>query len=363
MSDSKPIRVGIIGMGRSGRDIHAAQLMAMGDRYVIAAVADGLHERRDLAVQEYGCQAYATYQEMIEARQLDLVVNASPSDLHFSITRDLLGRGLNVLCEKPLAKSTLEVDQLIEASRASGTLLAVFQQNRYMPAFVQIQKIIASGVLGRIVQIELTNSGFTRRWDWQTLISNNGGSLLNTGPHPVDQALQLFGTDVEPQVLCVMDRTNTFGDAEDYVKLILRGTGRPTIDIEISSCSAYPRLQFVIQGTNGGLHGNPQRLDWKYFRPEEAPQQELVREPLVDKDGKPTYCQEVLRWYEHRWEMSLPEKANLPSFVSEQFYLMLHGALNGVTPLEVTPQQVRRQLAVMEECRRQNPHIYSDTIN
>jgi scyllo-inositol 2-dehydrogenase (NADP+) len=360
MSDARRLRVGIIGMGRSGRDIHAAQLTTMSDHYVIAAVADGLQERRRRAVREYDCRAYQTYEEMVETEQFDLIVNASPSDLHFPITFDLLNGGFNVLCEKPLAKSTVEVDRLIEASEKSGKLLAVFQQNRYLPAFVKICEIINSGVLGRIVQVDFTNSGFTRRWDWQTLQSNNGGSLLNTGPHPVDQALHLFSADVPPHVFCAMDRTNTLGDAEDYVKLILRGAGQPTIDIEISSCSAYSRPQFVIQGTNGGLHGNSQLLEWKYFKPEEAPKQELVREPLIGKDGNPAYCQEVLTWHEHCWEMSLPEGKSSLNHMAGQLYLMLHRTLTAGEPLDITPQQVRRQMVVMEECRRQNPQIYGD---
>jgi len=354
---SKLIRVGIIGQGRSGRDIHAANLTDMKDNYRIVAVADGLPDRRERAEKEFECKAYATYEEMVANEELDLVVNASPSDLHFPITLDLLNKGVNVLCEKPLAKTAEEVDRLIEASERNGKVLAVFQQSRYMPAFSQIRSIIESGVLGRIVQVDFTNNYFGRRWDWQTLQSNNGGNLMNTGPHPVDQALQLFGTDIMPQITCIMDRANTFGDAEDYVKIIMRGQGRPTIDLEISSCSAYPRPQFVVQGTNGGLKGNSAGLEWKYFIPEEAPEQELVRTPLFKPDGTPAYCSETLTWHEHKWEPA--EGTNSFGFMTQQLYGMLYRTLSEGAPLEVTPEQVRQQMAVMEECRRQNPHIYA----
>ena len=152
----QPLKVGIIGLGRSGRNIHAAQLANMKEHYIIAAVADGLQDRRERAILEYGCAAYSTYQEMVDKEQLDLVINASPSQLHYPISLDLLHRGVNVLCEKPLAKSTSEVDQLIEASEKSGKFLAIFQQSRYLPAFVQIRKVIDSGVLGRIIHIDFT---------------------------------------------------------------------------------------------------------------------------------------------------------------------------------------------------------------
>lgn len=354
----KVLKVGIIGQGRSGRDIHGNLLVQIKEYYTIVAVADSIPERQKRAEQEYGCKAYAAWEEMVANEELDLVVNASPSHLHFPITLELLNKGFHVLCEKPLAKSVEEVDQLIEASKRSGKILAVFQQSRYQPAFVQMQKVIDSGVLGRIVQIDFSLNGFARRWDWQTLQSNNGGNLMNTGPHPLDQALQLFGTDGLPQVTCMMDRTNTFGDAEDYVKLILRKQGYPTIDLEISSCAAFPHEQFNIQGTNGGLHGTAGQLEWKYFKPEEAPAQQLTKEPLFDSNGMPAYCRETLTWNSESWDVSLPEGKSAFDHMTEKLYLMLYRTLCNDAPLEITPQQVRQQMWVMEECRRQNPHIY-----
>ncbi|MDF2726206.1 MAG: oxidoreductase [Paenibacillus sp.] len=353
------LKVGIIGQGRSGRNIHGNLLMKLADTYQIAAVADGLEERRIRAEQEYGCNAYATYEEMAANEQLDLVVNASPSDLHFPISLDLLNRGFNVLCEKPLAKTTAEVDQLIAAAQQSGKVIAAFQQSRYMPAFVKIREVIESGVLGRIVQIDFTNNHFARRWDWQTVQANHGGNLLNLGPHLLDQALQLFGTDVMPQVTCMMDRANTFGDAEDYVKIFLRGPGCPTIDLELSSCSRYPRAPFTVQGTNGGLTGNSQKLRWSYFKPEEAPSQQLTLAPLFNANGEPASCNEKLTWYEEAWEYEPTPDFSIADRNTASLYRMLYNTLTTGAPLEITPEQVRRQMAVMEQCRSQNPHIYA----
>ncbi|AZN43030.1 Gfo/Idh/MocA family protein [Paenibacillus albus] len=353
------LKVGIIGQGRSGRDIHGLNLAKLPDYFQIVAVADSLPERQQLAEKEFGCKAYGTWQEMIAAESLDLVINASPSHQHVPISLELLNHGFHVLCEKPLARTSAEVDQLIEASERSGKLLAVFQQSRYMPAYVKIREVIASGVLGRIVQLDFTSSRFTRRWDWQTLQSNNGGSLLNLGSHVLDQALQLFGNDSMPEVKCIMDRANTFGDAEDYVKLVLQGEGRPTVDVEVSSCSVFPGEQFVIQGTNGGLRGNNERLEWRYFKSEEAPEQQLITEPLVDKNGLPSYCRETLTWHSEGWELALKDGKDEYGYMAEQLYHMLRRTILDGAPLEITPQQVRQQLVVIEECRRQNPQIYA----
>jgi scyllo-inositol 2-dehydrogenase (NADP+) len=351
----RKLKVGIIGQGRSGRDIHAFSLGKLADHYTIAAISDPLEERRQRAEKELGCDTYNGYKELFTRNDLDLIVNATPSHLHVPVSLECLEHGFNVLCEKPLARRAAEVDKLIDASKKMGKTLAIYQQSRYSPAFQKIREIIASGNIGRVVQAGIAYNGFARRWDWQTLQERNGGNLMNTGPHPVDQALQLFGTDVMPKVTCLMDRANSFGDAEDYVKLILSGSGRPTIDVEISSCCAYPSGNYNIQGTLGGIKGSTNHLDWKYYRPAEAPAQHLVTEPLTKADGTPTYCGEELKWYEESWDMA--KDTDLFNTMSSQFYTMLYNTLANGEPLKITPHEVRQQISVIEQCFNQNPEF------
>lgn len=349
---SKVVRIGIIGLGRSGRDIHGVKLAKMENFKIVAAV-DPIADRRARAAQEYGCATYASHKQMFKRGDLDLVVNATPSWLHPKVTIEALDAGFNCLCEKPMARCVAEVDRMIAASKRNKRLLAVFQQSRFAPYFQQVKKVIDSGVLGRVVQVKIAFNGFGRRWDWQTLSANYGGNLLNTGPHPVDQALQLFGTDAKPEVLCIMDRANTFGDAEDHVKLILRGRDRPTIDLEISSCCAYATHTYNVYGTRGGMSGSMTHMDWKYFVPAEQPKQKLIRTPLRGEDGTPRYCGEQLVWKQESWDASEDQKGF--EYMTGCFYSMLHRTLVDGVPLEITPQQVRQQIAVMEECHRQNP--------
>jgi len=350
----KQIKVGIIGQGRSGRNIHGFYLRLVPEMYKIVAIVDPLEERRKRAEVEFGCDTYLDYRKMFERNDLDLVVNATPSNLHVPVTKEFLERGFNVLCEKPLARKAEEVDELISISEKTGSLLAVFQQARFSPTFQQAKKIIDSGILGRIINISFASNTFTRRWDWQVLQENYGGSLLNTGPHMLDQALNLFGYDVMPDITCFMDKANTFGDAEDYVKLILKAPNRPIVEIEISCCSTYPKDRLNVQGTNGGLRIIGNKVEWKYFKPEEAPKQQLIREPLSKSDGTPTYCHEELKMYEEMWQV--PENKNLHvDGNTHAFYTSLYKTLTEKAPLAVTPEQIRLQIAIIEECHRKNP--------
>ncbi len=344
----KVIRVGIIGQGRSGYSIHAAHLR-QDPHFKIAAVCDQIADRRANAEVEFGCPTFADYRDMLQAGGLDLVVNASLSHQHAPITLDIIRQGFNVVCEKPLARRATEVDQLIVAAREAGVIFTIYQQSRNAPYFRKVQEVIDSGVLGRIVMIKCAFNGFARRWDWQTLQEYNGGNLLNTGPHPMDQVLRLFGPGM-PKVTCFMDRANTFGDAEDFVKVILSGEGRPLIDLEISSCDAYPLYTYHVHGTQGGLTGSQKEVKWRWFKPEEAPEQKLIREPLP----KQAYCTEKLTWYEESWTVP-PSSSDLFATISSRYYDALYDTMVNGAPLLIDPAQVRRQIEVIDECHRQCP--------
>ena len=352
----KCIRVAILGQGRSGFGIHAAHLKADTRRYKVVAVVDPISTRRDNAIALLGCEAFESFQPLLERRDIDLVVNATPSRLHVPLTRQFMEAGFNVLCEKPLASRAADVDMLIETARRKGVVFAVFQQARYAPYFQRIRKLLESGRLGRIVQVSICYGGFSRRYDWQTVIEEMGGALLNTGPHPLDQALQLMGGEAIPSVTCYMRQTVTLGDADDHVRLVMTLPDAPVAEIEISSCRSYPGPLYRIIGTHGGLTGSATALEWRFFKPEEAPEHQLDTHPISKPDGSPCECEDVIRWRKGKWQANPGTKEF--DVMSARFYRMLHAALTKGAPLEITPEQVRRQIAIIEECQRQNPHLY-----
>ncbi|MEK6797260.1 MAG: Gfo/Idh/MocA family oxidoreductase [Spirochaetota bacterium] len=351
------IRTAIIGQGRSGADIHAKYLVTDPDKYTIVAVADPIQARMDRAAKVYNysadCKRYTDYHDLFKHTDIDLIVNASMSHMHVPITKEIMEAGFNVLCEKPLARTVKEVDMLVKTAEKTKKHFAIFQQSRFAPYFRKVKEIVDSGVLGRIVHVGIAFSNYARRWDWQVVRKFNAGGLLNTGPHPLDQALRFLDCDGMPEVTCHMDNANSFGDAEDYIKLVMKAPGRPVIDLEVSSCNAYPTHTYLVQGTRGGLKGSMTHLDWKYFKEEEAPKQVLSENPITGPDGSPLYCSEQLTWHDESWDVP-QEQADLFKAISSGFYNMLHRSLTQNAPLEITPAQVRQQIAVIEECHRQN---------
>lgn len=348
----KRLNVAVIGYGRSGRDIHENYLITETEKFKILYVVDELDERRKMAERECAAKTFAEYKDLFNHKnEIDFVVNASYSHQHQPITLDLLNHGFNVLCEKPLAKTATQVEDLITASKKSGKMLAIFQEYRFMPAFEQMKKIIDSGVLGRIVQIFLQTNSYIRRWDWQTLQEFLGGSLYNTGPHPVDQALNLLGYDPNIKIFCLMDRVNTYGDADDFCKLILTAPNKPVLDIEISCCDTYSAFSYNVQGSRGGLTGTQSELKWRWFNPFESPNQELIKIPIHDAEWNPLYCNEKLPWNEDSWKV---DNDDIYFTSTKKFYATIYDHLVNGKDLVITPEQVRMQIEVQEEAHRQN---------
>ena len=348
----KKLNVAIIGQGRSGRDIHGVFFKGeLNTKYNVVAIVDAIEERRIRAKEEWGCDVYADYRELFGRTDIDLVVNSTFSHMHAAVSIDLLEHGFNVVCEKPFGKNYEECDRVVKAWEKSGKMFNVFQQSRFAPYFTELMNVINSGKLGRPVQYTISFAGFSRRWDWQTYQGYNGGEVRNTGPHPIDQGISILGFDSDISVFSKLDRVNTFGDAEDYAKIILTAPGKPLIDIDLSKCNAYADYKYLVHCQYGSLKATFDRIDYKYYNPETAPKQELTLEPIRNEDGTPAYCSEKLDWTEE----SIEVVGDAFNVATQKYYDMIYDYLVNGKEMEINPYQVLKQFKVIDMIRAQNP--------
>jgi predicted dehydrogenase len=340
------IAVGIAGLGRSGWSIHASTFRSMTDTYKVAAVFDVDAARREEAVKDFGASAYESFDALLADDAVELVVVATPSNLHVEHSMRALNAGKHVVSEKPMATSLADAEKVVAAAAGAATKFAVFQNRRWQYDFQKVKEIIDSGVLGDVTLINIRWNGFGRRWDWQTLKKNGGGTLNNTGPHVVDHALQLFG-DVDPDVvLADLGCMLTSGDAEDHVKIVIKGKGRPVVDIEISSGVAYAGDRWTVSGTKGGLRGTADELWWKYFDPAKYPAPPVDEKPTADR----SYNRLPMEFTEEHWKQ--PEGGPSPE---TQFYSALFAALRSGGELPIKAESVLRQMRLIARAKELSP--------
>ena len=351
----KKLNSAIIGQGRSGRMIHGIFYNSPANEwYNVRYVVEADEVRRGIAADMYpGCEVLPDYRGLFDKTDIDLAVNCTYSDMHYPITKDLLEHGFNVLVEKPFARNVYECETLIKTARDRGLVLAVFQQTFFAPFYQHILKTIDSGLLGEITGVSIRYSGFSRRWDWQTLQKKMGGSAYNTGPHPFGIALGILGFDPHTRVAYSRLESTplTSGDADDFVKVILDAPGKPCVDVEITSTDAYPGCTVKLQGTKGTYKCTPAWYECKYIVDGENPGRPVIEASLSSPDEMPVYCSEKLNIHEEKGSFT----GSAFDVGTRDLYRNLYGAITTGEPLYVTPEKAEAIIRVIETVHAENP--------
>jgi len=219
----------------------------------------------DLAciVERHGSLARETYPKVRVARSLDellsdktigLCVVATPNESHFELTRACLLAGRDVVVDKPFTPTMAEAQTLVELAAKHKRLLTVYQDRRWDGVFRTVRKLMDAGTLGDIVEYESRFDRFrleAKENAWRERADQPAaGVLWDLGPHPIDQALVLFG---EPQTITAtmfLQRTTSviddaFDVCMDYPRL------RATLKARIIAYGLSPHL--LIHGTKGSF--------------------------------------------------------------------------------------------------------------
>ena len=250
-----PIRVGLIGFGLAGAVFHAP-LISTTPGLRLAAVVTSNPERRLEAQRDYkGVQLFKTPQQLWgHARDLDLVVVASPNRTHAPLALAALDAGLAVVVDKPLAATAAEGRRLIEEAGRRGLLLTVFQNRRWDGDFLTLRRLLERGELGRVLRFE---SRFERwrphakpGWRQSGAPEDAGGLLYDLGSHLVDQALVLFGH--AQRVYAELGRPYTKVEADNDTFVALEHAGGVRSHLWMSTVAAQPGPRFRVLGSAAG---------------------------------------------------------------------------------------------------------------
>ena len=317
----QPIKIGIVGLGRAGWGMHCKELQGREDKFQIVAACDVLPERRARMVERYGCRVYERVEDLIADPDVELVDIATRSCDHLRHASLALAAGKDVFLEKPITVSYAEAEKLREAAEASpGGTLYIRHNRRFDPDFVHVREIIASGILGDVYEIRLARHGYQRRDDWQTIKAFGGGQLLNWGPHIIDHALRFLESSVVSQY-SDLKLVTAVGDAEDHLKIVLKGENGRIVDLEISGGVALGAPTYQVFGTRGSLVLTGKEITLKYLDPDVGLE---IREANPGTPGETFGNREALPWIEE----TLPVKPGSNHVIWDHLYAAIR---DGVT--------------------------------
>jgi len=278
---SDPIRIAVVGLGRSGYSIHVARLRNDA-RFRIVAVTDWLEERRNEVAGELGCEAYPDHQALLRSAEAEVAVAASYSNTHAPISRDVLNSGRHAICEKPIADSLAAARSMLEAAKRNRRKLLVHHNYRFAPDVRHILDVIRTKRIGEVFEVRMRSFDFSRRNDWQTLRKYHGGVFNNTCSHFIDAGLQFLGAPVK-EVFCDLKHISDAGDAEDHVKVVLKAENGRVYDMEVSSACKFGEPKWTVLGTQGTLvsDGRTSRIAW--FDPKQLGKLKVVETPPPER--------------------------------------------------------------------------------
>lgn len=186
------LRLGVIGTGR------IAQRFYPEAKYVSGVNVEGVYNPHlDSAInykERFGLK-FGTDQTEEFLGQVDAVYIASPHETHVSYIRQALECGKHVLCEKPMALTEQEAEELHTMAAAKGLVLMEAIKTAYCPGFYQLLGIARSGVIGAIRDVEAAFTKLESPDSRELTDMEFGGSFLELASYPLLAIVKLLGTD------------------------------------------------------------------------------------------------------------------------------------------------------------------------
>ncbi len=264
------VRVGLLGCGRIAR-VHRSYLQGLAEVDLVG-VFDSDEAARGTFARQGNLTAFGSLREMLERGRPHVVHVLTPPSSHASLAIELLGAGVNVLVEKPLALSAAEADSVLAAARRAGLWVTVDHNRWFDPVVQRAASALAGGRLGRLVGVEIFQGAEAGEADKQVSGSGHwstrlpGGLLHNLASHPLYLMRRFAGPVRDMRVVAQVT-----GDGFlEEVRLV--ASGEQALASVTMSMRARPFMNRVaLLGTEASLEVNLNNMTLLERRPRRLP--------------------------------------------------------------------------------------------
>jgi predicted dehydrogenase len=321
---SQPIRGAVIGYG-GAFNMGKAHLSYMQDAGMIAAaVCDLDPTRTEVAKTDYpGIATYSSVEELLANKDVDLVTLITPHNTHSKLAVQASNAGKHVVVEKPMAITVAECTAMIDAAKTAGKTLSIFHNRRHDGDFLAIKETIDKGFIGDVFQLQAGGGGYYKpgTW-WRSSKEISGGLMYDWGAHFLDWILNIMHGQKVTQVTGFMQR-RVWKEAtnEDHGHIIMRFDSGAEAELTQSATTSIHMPRWRILGTKGGILDDGSVKEG--FK--------LVRQ--IDGQG----LTGEIKYKTSSWNI---------------YYKDLNDHLTKGAPLDVTGEQARRVIAILEAAEK-----------
>lgn len=252
------IKTGIIGCGKIA-NAHVQVLLQLTDAKLTAVCDVDETKRRQLS-KKAGAAAYESYEEMLEAEKLDLVIICLPPALHGKCAIYCAEKGVNVFLEKPMGIDTADCEAIIKACKDNEVMLWVGHMQRYSKENRIAKELIASGEYGNVVSVsEVRTCAYpgpaSPGWLMKREIAG-GGIMYNFGAHTLDMLTYITGSKVKTAESSVSFFN---ADSENAAFGFLKFENGVSATFNLVGSCAVNRYEIVIYLTKGEIRIKPRK--------------------------------------------------------------------------------------------------------
>lgn len=330
-------KIAIVGFGGMA-EWHYNEIQTI-DGLEIAGIWDIKETRRAFAAEK-GLHVYGGLEELLADQETDLVLIATPNDVHKPVAVAAMEAGKNVISEKPITLSSQDLQEMMDVSGRTGRFLTVHQNRRWDEDYLTVKKILQEGKLGELFRLESRVHGSRGiPGDWRQEKEHGGGMVLDWGVHLLDQMVMMFPEVAVCSVSASLTHvTNQLVDDGFYAELTFENGVKALVEVGTSNFISLPRW-YVL-----GADGTAVIEDWSL-------KGKIVRASGVDeKDVTPVITAAGLtKTMAPRREDSIYTE-ELPKAESDvrEFYLNVMAVLEGREESRIRLQEVMRVMKLME---------------
>ena len=350
MTQIDPIPTAVVGYGFAGRCFHTYLVGLAAPGLVLKGVVSSRPVARQAIAADLGVRAYERYEEVLADDEVELVVLATPNDLHASQAIAALQAGKHVVTDKPMCLDGAEADAMLAAAEDAGKMLSVFQNRRWDGDYLTVRGLLDDGTLGDLVYAQLAWGQYGAPRSWRGEAKRGGGKFVDLGAHMIDQALQLAPGPLE-RVYARFSDAGLASDVEDHAHCVLSFAGGAEVHVVTSSIARIPMPRWYVLGTYGALvkEGlDPQEKAMIAGDIDAAREDERDNWPRLRREVDGETRETVLEPVAGRWR---------------SYYENVADAIRGRAELAVTAASVRRVMAVFDAARESARHGRAVTVD
>ncbi len=253
---SKQVGVGIIGAGKMGR-IHAFNLAKGIPNARLVAVADVVEDSARKLAAEFGvANVFTDYLRLVENREVQAVVISTPTLQKPQIVKFATEVGKHIFCEKPIATTFHDAEQVVKSAQKSPAKFQVGYQRRFDPLHVKVKETIESGEVGSLVLVRSnTRDPLPNQAQWPDL-KNSGGIFLDTCTPDYDVVRWFCGSEVNRVEAEGSPRSQP--DQHTVITNLSLANG-VVAQVDASRMASYGYdVRVEVLGTKGGIFTSPE---------------------------------------------------------------------------------------------------------